>query len=216
MAEKYIAPSFELKGFNCPHCNMYAHQLWKSAQYFQTDGRGHVSYPKVESVALNFCTQCGAFSIWVKEKMVYPTATNAPFPSDSMPTDVKTDFLEARDVLNKSPRSAAALLRLAIQKLTLYLGEKGENLNSDIGSLVKKGLPAKIQKALDSVRVVGNNAVHPGLLDLKDDIETANKLFELVNFIVEFEIATPAKIEEIYKDKVPEKQKDQIKERDNK
>ena len=65
------------------------------------------------------------------------------------------------------------------------LGQPGENLNSDIANLVKDGLPVKIQKALDVVRVTGNEAVHPGVLDLKDDTKTAQQLFKLINFIAE-------------------------------
>ena len=32
----------------------------------------------------------------------------------------------------------------------------------DIVSMVKRGLEEQVQKALDAVRVIGNNAVHPG------------------------------------------------------
>ena len=61
-----------------------------------------------------------------------------------------------------------------------HLNESGKNLNYDIGNLVKKGVPEHVQKALDSLRVIGNNAVHPGELDLKDDVETAILLFRLI------------------------------------
>ena len=51
------------------------------------------------------------------------------------------------------------------------MGEKGKDINTDIGNLVKKGLPIKVQESLDILRVIGNEAVHPGQLDLKDDIK---------------------------------------------
>jgi hypothetical protein len=38
-----------------------------------------------------------------------------------------------------------------------------------------------VQQSLDIVRVIGNDAVHPGQIDLTDDIETATKLFVLIN-----------------------------------
>lgn len=42
-----------------------------------------------------------------------------------------------------------------------------------------------LQQALDSVRVIGNEAVHPGTMDLRDDVFTVLSLFGLVNFIVQ-------------------------------
>jgi hypothetical protein len=59
-------------------------------------------------------------------------------------------------------------------------------------------LDPRVQQALDVVRVVGNNAVHPGELDLKDDRETADRLFDLVNLIVDVMISRPAQIDQMY------------------
>jgi hypothetical protein len=115
-----------------------------------------------------------------------------------MPGEVREIFEEAALIVDLSARGAAALLRLAIQTLMPHLGEKGKNLNKDIGSLVKKGLEVEIQQALDVVRVIGNNAVHPGVIDLKDDKATALRLFELVNIIVERRIATPKRIAALF------------------
>jgi len=134
-------------------------------------------------------------------------------PSTDMPDDVRADYTEARDILIRSPRSAAALLRLAVQKLTIHLGEGGKDLNKDIGSLVKKGLPQRIQQALDAVRVIGNNAVHPGELDLRDDVETASALFILLNMIVDVMITQPRRVEDVYA-KIPAGALEQIERRD--
>lgn len=43
---------------------------------------------------------------------------------------------------------------------------------------------------MDTIRVIWNHAVHPGQLDLRDDRDTAMGLFELMNFIVEEQIAS--------------------------
>ena len=77
------------------------------------------------------------------------------------------------------------MLRLALQKPCTHLGAKGRNINDDIGALVEKGQDKKIQQSLDIVRVVGNNAVHPGQLDIRDDRATAEPLFRLLNLIVD-------------------------------
>jgi Domain of unknown function (DUF4145) len=96
----------------------------------------------------------------------------------------------------------------------VHLEEKGENINADIGSLVKKGLDVRIQQALDVVRVVGNNAVHPGLIDMDDNKAVATNLFGLVNVIVETMITQRAHIQEMYATVIPEKNREQISKRD--
>jgi hypothetical protein len=79
-----------------------------------------------------------------------------------------------------------------------FLGENGNNLNKDIGNLVRKGLNDKIQKALDAVRVIGNNAVHPGVIDIGDDRQTAATLFMLVNIITEAMVSQQKQIDQFY------------------
>ena len=213
MVDNYVEPNFD--GFNCPHCGAYAHQEWYTyiqAGNFHQRGASYKS-ESAQGLALSYCSRCNRYSLWVYEKMVYPKLSIAPLPLGDMPENVKEDYLEARNVLNESPRSAGALLRLALQKLMPHLGESGKNLNTDIGNLVKKGLSVEIQKALDSLRVIGNESVHPGELDLKEDFKTAQALFNLINLIVERMIVEPKKIEEIYKI-LPENKKEWIKNRD--
>ncbi|PMP86825.1 MAG: hypothetical protein C0174_00445 [Thermodesulfobium narugense] len=196
------------KAFNCPFCDAYAHQEW---DYLGID-RAPRGCEVLKELKVCFCSHCNKFSIWYQHKMIYPEFAGIEPPNGDLDPDIQRDYLEAASILQKSPRGAAALLRLAIQKLMKQLGEKGENLNTDIANLVKKGLPVLVQKSLDILRVIGNEAVHPGQLDLRDDQETAEQLFKLVNFIAEQMITEPKKIEEIY-NKIPESKKQQIEKR---
>ena len=107
------------------------------------------------------------------------------------------------------------MLRLGIQKLCKHLGGKGKNINEDVALLVKKGLPKQVQQALDSIRVIGNDAVHPGQLDLRDDSGTAERLFELVNIIAGIMISQPKTVSEIY-NKLPQSKIEAIERRDSK
>jgi hypothetical protein len=66
-----------------------------------------------------------------------------------------------------------------------------------------------IQQALDIVRVIGNEAVHPGVLDLKDDRDTPTKLFSIINLIADQMITHPKAIKQMY-DKLPEEKKKAI------
>ena len=134
-------------------------------------------------------------------------------PNNDLSEDIKKDYLEAAVIFNDSVRSSAALLRLALQKLCKQLGEKGENINTDIGNLVKKGLNPQIQKSLDILRITGNNAVHPGEINIEEKPELVLKLFELINFIAEKMLTEPKEIEGFYEE-LPDGAKNQIKGRD--
>lgn len=206
----YIQPAFELSAYNCVFCGAFSAHEWSYISGFRNGNY----YPILRNYSLSNCSHCGQNAIWVDQKIVFPLTGTAPLPNEDMPEDVKFDYLEARSILSISPRGASALLRLAIQKLCKHLGEKGSNLNNDIAQLVQKGLPIKLQQALDSVRVIGNFAVHPGQLDLSDDVDTANKLFVFINVIVENQISQPKIIDQFYNSKVPEYLRDEISKRD--
>jgi len=198
----YTAPVFEGSAFNCPHCGAYANQRW-----FDVNAAG-ARVGSVPDLKLAICVHCQRYSLWRGAKMLYPSGGGAPLPDD-----IRADYEEARAIVSLSPRGAAALLRLAIQKLCIHLGEPGENLNTDIANLVKRGLPGKVQKALDIVRVIGNEAVHPGQIDLKDDKQTANELFHLLNLIAEVMITQPKHVDELY-ESLPESKREAIRGRD--
>jgi hypothetical protein len=194
---KSTAPVFQLAAFHCPHCGTYAKQSWFNFVHATfSDAGGQTVYLHGMSVAR--CDACNGFSLWQSGKMIYPISSITELPNDDLPPELLDDYNEARNIFQFSPRGSAALLRLLIQKLCKALGEKGSNINDDIAELVKKGLPVSIQRALDSVRVIGNEAVHPGELDLRDDPELAASLFSLVNLIVENRITNEKRIAEIY------------------
>jgi Domain of unknown function (DUF4145) len=213
----YVAPQEGKKGFHCPRCNVYASQTWhpvyhKQLVVSQSQPSYHVDN-QLTSMQVSLCAHCNQYSFWIDHKLVAPDVSGAPTPHEDTPDTVRADFDEARSVFARSPRSSTALLRLAIQKICIHLGLPGNNLNEDIGKLVQAGLPIEIQQSLDVVRVVGNNQVHPGVLDVRDDPETAASLFELVNVIVEDRIARPKKIKALYQ-KLPEGARKQIEKRD--
>jgi hypothetical protein len=210
---KFIHAAFQMQAFNCPYCSVYAKMEWSKT----LRANGGTFCP----IHISTCSYCSQESFWFETFeggssnacIILPEKVTTPIPHQNMPEDVKTDFLEAASILSKSPKGASALLRLSIQKLCIHLGEGGKNINDDIGNLVKKGLPVMIQQALDVVRVVGNNAVHPGEINDEDFPEVAIKLFELVNFVVDDRIAKPAEVEALYKS-LPHNAKKGIEKRD--
>jgi len=187
---KYYPPVHEEEQFHCIKCGVYAKQTFGGM--FRSNYGGHTGF------TYSLCHHCHEFCYWFQGRMIVPSEALVPPPHVDLPESCIDDYDEARDIVARSPRAAAALLRLTIQKLLGELGEKGKNINDDIGALVAKGLPVEVQQALDYCRVVGNNAVHPGEIDLNDDPNIANSLFEMINFIVEVRISQPKKVANLY------------------
>lgn len=220
------------KRFSCPHCEAFADHEWrmtlgrriwansKNAPPSETRGDGtQISYKDgvralngqssadafIQNVFLSKCESCEEVTIWVGDKQIYPAVSSAPVINPDTPEAIAADYHEAASIMSSSPRGAAALLRLAIQKLCAFLGEDGKNINKDISELVKKGLDHRIQQALDALRVIGNEAVHPGTMDLNDDPKTVESLFKLFNIIVDRMISEPKHIASVYELLPPEK-----------
>jgi hypothetical protein len=174
--------------------------------------------PSGEDVAIHsffasICVQCQKPALWRAREMIYPGGAGVAPANPDLEEHIRADYAEAASVLNASPRSAAALLRLCVQNLCVQLGLPGQNLNGDIGELVKRGLNPDVQRALDALRVIGNNALHPLEMDLRDDRETAVSLFGLINFIAEQMVTNPKKLARVF-DLLPPGAKDAIKKRD--
>ena len=212
MGNEFVPPEYLKDAFCCPHCGAFAHQEWRVNVY--TAAIAPHTSQFVANLNLSFCVRCGNYAIWISGKLIYPRLSSTPLPVENMPPDVLMDFNEARSIVDLSPRAAAALLRLALEKLMIDLEADGKDLNARIGYLVAKGLPEQLQRAADALRVIGNNAVHPGVLDLNDDSEIANGLFTLLNLIVEYMITKPNEINKLY-EKIPTGALDAIDKRDS-
>ena len=167
----------------------------------------------VANTFVSECFNCKDISIWIYDKLIWPQRGEAPPANPDLPDDIRRDYDEASSILDLSPRGSAALIRLAIQKLCKELGKSGRNLNDDIGELVKDGLSIEIQKSLDVVRVIGNNAVHPGQIDLRDDRAIVESLFKLLNLIADKMTSEPRRVKESYAT-LPEGARNAIEKRD--
>ena len=233
IVEHVTPPSIRETAFNCPHCHAFAHQFWYSLGAEKGDRNSPLpfiveprEYPHIRltkkgmlvstlvgNVHLSECFNCERISVWVSDRLEYPRVGEAPPANPDLSDDIRRDYDEASRILGESPRGAAALIRLAIQKLCKKLGQPGKNLNDDIAALVKAGLDPPVQQALDTVRVIGNNAVHPGVMDLADDRATAESLFGLLNLIAEKMISAPKHVQEVYSN-LPDDAREAIDKRD--
>jgi Domain of unknown function (DUF4145) len=206
----FVKPSFNQESFTCPHCNCYSLHEWRWIK--AGTGGLESNYSWVTS----WCLHCSKYCLWQKEKLVWPIKSGLADPIDGCPEPIKAIYEEAREIFPSSPRASAALLRLAVQLVCVEKGLPGKDLNSDVGSLVKSGLPVQIQQSLDLLRVVGNNAVHPGQIVIEDNREHIEKFFGLVNLIVDVLIIQPAKVHSMFTTLVPPNQQQKIAARDAK
>ena len=55
-----------------------------------------------------------------------------------------------------------------------------------------------VVKVADTVRITGNNAVHPGTMKDEDFDFVASKMFDLINFIVKKGISEPKELNALY------------------
>jgi hypothetical protein len=173
----YIAPEHEKEAFTCPYCQVYTTQDWEE---LNVSGARYVS-----PISRSQCFHCHKHAYWHEKKMMVPDSVNVPMPNSDLPEELQKIYLEARSIFNNSPRGAAALLRLVLQMLMKEFGEPGRDLDKDIGSLAaKEKVSKRTTKMFHSIRITGNESVHPGTINLEDDTELANALFHLINLIV--------------------------------
>lgn len=219
--ETDTTPRFKTKSFTCPHCGANCQQSWATCSA-QDDDSGNAFDP---SLYVSTCFVCNAEAVWLERKvsqgslarvgrLIHPVAERGGPPrSSDMPENVSALYDEASTVVTLSPRSASALLRLALEVLLeeLYPDDAG-NLNAMIGAAVKDGLPERVQKTMDYMRFSGNQSVHKFHHD--DTPETAATLFNLLNIVVERLITQPQQLESLYEG-LPEGFKDQVEKRDS-
>lgn len=201
---KFTAPDFKLEAFHCPLCGTYSHMKWSM---LYSNESGYTMYYEA------LCSCCKKPSLWLVTEyidhplrrddksavLIYPDNGVAALPEIDMPEDVRKDYIEAARIFTRSPRGAAALLRLGLQKLCKHLGQNGKNINTDIRALAAESiLPPQVVKVADTVRITGNNAVHPGEMSDEDFDHVASKMFELLNFIVKKGISEPKELQALY------------------
>lgn len=166
--------------FHCIYCGVYSKQKWGKL-FFQNGS--------VTEFRINQCEHCGEIGYWYKGKLIIPVEAFYPPPHIDLPNECITDYNEARDIVARSPRAAAALLRLCLKNLMGFLGDSRNNVSDDMVSLVKNSLPVEVRKGLDFCGLDGNNGAYPGGIVSNDGPEIAKNLFEVINLIVEYRIS---------------------------
>ncbi|MCL2038643.1 DUF4145 domain-containing protein [Candidatus Saccharibacteria bacterium] len=203
--QEYVPAEYAKAEFNCVYCGVFAEQQWASlfATGSQADRPGDVptfSEHLGNDYAVSKCKHCKKCILWLAKKIIIPKSIPVECPNDDLSDEVKELYNEAALVLADSPRAAAALLRLALQTLLVELGGNAKKtIHENIGEFVKTDkIDARLQKAADSLKVIGNNGAHPGEIDLVAEPEKVEKMFSLINYIADRMITQPKELDEMF------------------
>ena len=108
-----------------------------------------------------------------------------PPAPDRMPANLVPLYDEAVAVSDISPASACALLRIVIRSLLQAQGLRGRHLVRDIGTLVERGAPVGLLRALDVIAMSDDEARKPAELSLANGHSDAQNMVMFVNLFVE-------------------------------
>jgi hypothetical protein len=169
----------------CPNCHAYAqqhHGRLSSSNY-------------LEGWSAARCQRCKGWALFRGDALIWPPALGGPAVHPDAPHIVATIYAEAQAVAPASPRSAAALMRLALEQLVNDLEPGDDSLHDKTGRLRARGLDQLVVDAMDVLRVFGNNGAHIGEIDLADDRGTVDSLFQILNMVVEHVITRRKAVE---------------------
>ncbi|WP_194192678.1 DUF4145 domain-containing protein [Clostridium chrysemydis] len=188
--------------FICSYCKINSETKWLSysllkinqgkSYYKLLDNKFNISFNNsitkslrtpLKSIDISICENCNNVAIWLDHTLIYPKTLLTEKPIANMPIDIKNIYLEASKIVELSPSSAGALLRLALQNLITYLGYT-DDLDNCIHKLVKKGLDESILAVLESIKVIGNNPIKPGEINLSEKKSDVLILFNVLNYLV--------------------------------
>ncbi len=194
MKTSHVTPELLKSAFSCPHCNTFATQTWG-----RVDAKVENHYIRIPDFRVSRCSHCLQFTVWAENVAIFPESSQSPPASPDLPRDIKFDFEEARSLLRSSSRCAAALFRLAFRKMCRALGASGTDLEKDVDYFIQRGVNPKIKLNLEHTRIIGPEAVKPGMIDPRDDTSIAVQISQLINIIVNTLVTQPRFLDELNK-----------------
>ena len=133
-------------------------------------------------------------------QLVWPRGANRPPCPPEVPPEIAEDYYEACLVLDDSPKASAALSRRCLQNILVSKAGAGKrDLADQIREVLDSHqLPSHLSDLLDTVRAIGNFAVHPikstntGLITPVEPYEAENNL-EVLEGLFDFYYVAPEK-----------------------
>ncbi len=203
------------KTYICPFCN-------QSQSYYS-----HLTYGEVDNQIYNECSgvvkgyEEAYFTIYTlsctnqachkrsviainrtsgKQIDIYPQNVYRHFP-EYIPQQIRDDYEEASQIIDKSPKAAATLLRRCLQGMIRdFWGVSEKRLIDEINAIKDKVTPSQ-WKAIDGLRHIGNIGAHMEkdvnlIVDVTPD--EATKLLKLIELLLEKWYISRQEEEELY------------------
>ena len=152
----------------------------------------------VQNASISYCFSCSEMGLWVGDQLVWPKGTTSLEPTLDASADVPEDSGKTSQTLDASPRGAAALLRVATEKLCKELGDSEQGPRPAITPLLQEEVDARVLKVLEAMRVIESNAMPSDHVSVRDDRATAETLSGLVNLICEKIMIEPRQLQALY------------------
>jgi hypothetical protein len=152
----------------------------------------------VQNVSISYCFNCNEMCLWVCDQLVWPKRAGDPEPKLHASPEIRCDDEVASKPLEASPRGAAALLRLATDKVCKELGEWEQGPKPEIAPPLQEEIDARVQKVLDAMRIIESDATPPDQTSVGHDRATAETLSGLVNLMCEKMIMEPRHLQAVY------------------
>ena len=135
-----------------------------------------------------------------KQVDIYPQNVYRHFP-EYIPQQIRDDYEEASQIIDKSPKAAATLLRRCLQGMIRdFWGVSEKRLVDEINAIKEKVTPTQ-WRAIDGLRHLGNIGAHMEkdvslIVDVKPD--EATKLLKLIELLLEKWYISRHEEEELY------------------
>lgn len=188
-------------GYKCPYCKMVSRDdgYIRKDYYLSHDNTGYNNcYNERDSVCLilSKCANCDKVSVHMHPlnrfaeysfSFSYPPEGTVLIP-EYIPEAIREDYMEARAILENSPKSAATLARRCLQGMIHdFWGIKEKNLNAELSTLKGK-VPVAQWNAIDALRKVGNIGAHmESDINVIVDVEPgeAESLLKLIELLID-------------------------------
>jgi hypothetical protein len=153
----------------------------------------------VQNVSISYCFSCNEIGLWVGDQLVWPVVVASPeLKKLEILAELSGDKGTMIEPLNASPRGAAALLHLAVEKLCLELGVGTYEPRPALAPAIQEEVDARVQNVLDAVKIIQDSSPPIEQNGLRDDRATADALPGFVNLICEKLIIEPRHLRALY------------------